>query len=76
MDIEVTLLIGRMWLQSLRNGSATATWIHEWKLAGPRANPPHVGRIPTKVEYLYQYALDTAYIVDPANDEPLRTFNP
>jgi len=68
------LLIGRMWLQSLRNGSATATWLQEWKLAGSRANPPHVGRIPTKLEYLYQYALDTAYIVPPANDEPLRTF--
>jgi len=68
------LLIGRMWLQSLKNGSATATLLQEWKLAGSRANPPNVGRIPTKLEYLYQYALDTGYIVPPANDEPLRTF--
>ena len=77
IDIGVkcrALLNGRMWLQSLRNGSATATWLQEWKLAGSRANPPHVGRIPTKLEYLYQYALDMAYIVPPASNEPLRTF--
>jgi hypothetical protein len=63
-------MTGRMWLQSLRNGSATATWLRERKLAGTRANPPHVGRIPTKLDYLYQYVLDTAYIVPPAKDEP------
>jgi hypothetical protein len=60
IDIRVksrALLIERMWLQSSRNGSATATWHQEWKLTGPKANPPHVERIPTKLEYLYQYII-------------------
>jgi len=69
-----TLLICRMWLQITKNGSATATWFQEWNLAGPRLNPPHRGRIPTTLEYLYRYALDMFYIAPPENDETLRTF--
>jgi len=67
------LLIGRMWAQNIKMSSATATWLREWNLDGPRANPPHIGRIPMTLEYLYRYALDMAYIAPPSNDETLRT---
>ena len=41
---------------------------------GHRANPPHIGRIPIALEYLYRYVLDVAYIAHHGNDETLRTF--
>jgi hypothetical protein len=77
IDIETkfrAFLIGRMWLQSTKKGSETATWLQEWNMNGPRANPPHIGSIPTKLEYLHRYALDMAYIIPSGNDETLRTF--
>ena len=68
------LLLGRLWIQSTREGSATATWIQEWNLAGPSENPLYVRRIPTKLMYLHCYALDMAYITSPVNKETLRIF--
>jgi hypothetical protein len=66
IDIEAecrALLDGRVLLQGMKKGSATATWLQEWNLSGPRVNTPHVGRIPTELVLLYRYALDMAYIV-------------
>ena len=60
--------------QNTNNKSATATWLREWNLGGPRANPPHTGGIPMTLEYLYRHELDIAYIASLANDETLRTF--
>jgi len=57
------------------HGYATATWLLEWNLDGPKANPPHRGWIPI-TEDLYRHALDIAYIAPHANDETLRTFKP
>ena len=77
LDIEAkcqALLLGRIWMQSTREGSATATWLQEWNLAGPRGTPPYVRRIPTKLMYLHRYALDMAYITPLGNNETLRTF--
>ena len=77
VDIEAkcrALLIGRMWAQNTKRSSATATWLREWNLDGPRTNPHHIGRKPMTLEYLYRYALDMAYIAPPGNDETLRTF--
>ena len=68
MDIEAkfrALLIGRMWLQSTRKGSATAICLQGWNLSGPRANPPDIERFPTNLDYLYRYALDMACIAPP-----------
>ena len=58
----------------MKKSSATATWLREWNLDGPRANHPHIGRIPKALEYLYRYAQDMAYIAHTGNDETLRTF--
>jgi len=63
-----------MWKQNTKKCSETATWLREWNLDGPRAKPPHIGRIPITLDYLYLYALDMAYIAPPGNDETLRTF--
>jgi len=60
----------------MKKNTATATWLREWNLDGPRVNTPRIGRIPMTLEYLYRYALDMAYIALPGNDETLRTFKP
>ena len=66
--------IGRTWVKNRKKSSASATWLREWNLDGPRANSLHVGWIPMTLKYLYRYALDMAYIAPPGNDETLRTF--
>jgi len=66
------LLIGRMWTLSMKQSPATAIWLREWNLDGPRANPSHIRLIP--ITFLYRYALDMAYIAPPGNNETLRTF--
>jgi hypothetical protein len=48
LDISVkcrALLLKRVWAQSTTNGTATATWLKAWDLAGTQANPPNVGKI-------------------------------
>jgi len=77
IDIEAecrAFLIGRMWTQNMKKRPATATWLREWYLDGPRKNPPHIGRLPMTLEYLYWYALHMAYIAAIGNDETFRTF--
>ena len=42
LDIDANCqatLLGRLWIQSTREGSATATWLQEWNLAGLREKP-------------------------------------
>ena len=68
------LLLGSLWIQSTREGSATATWLQEWNLAGSRETPLYVRMIPKKLMYLHCYALDMAYIKPSGNNETLRTF--
>jgi len=58
----------------MKKSFATATWLREWNLDGPRTKPPHIGRIPMTLEYLFRYALEMAYITPPGNEELLRTF--
>ena len=50
-----------------RNGSGSGTCMVQ-------GEPPHIGRIPMTLGYLYRYALDMAYIAPPGNDDTLRTF--
>jgi len=76
IDIEAkcrAVLIGRMWTENMKKSSATVTWLREWNLDGPWANPPHIVRIRMTLEYLYRYAIDMVYITPPGNDETLRT---
>jgi len=68
IDIEAKCrahLIGRMWAQNLKKSSTTATLFREWNLDGPRANPPHIGRIHMTLDYLCRYALDISFIAPP-----------
>ena len=58
-------LYQQKWLQSTREGSATATLFQCWDLSRPRANPPYIRRTPKKLKYLCRYALDMAYIAPP-----------
>jgi len=48
--------------QSEYAGSLTSEWLRKWDLLTPYTNPPHMYRIPANVEYLGQFAMDTAYI--------------
>ena len=68
------LLLRRVWLQSQKEGTATAEWLRAWRLVGHQHNPPHVGRIPVQLAYLRQYARDTAYIAPPTRTEASRNF--
>jgi hypothetical protein len=65
------LLLRRMWVQTKKRGTVTATWRQTWDLEGQQGNPQYAGRIPSRIAYLkYEYyALDMAYIEPPWSDE-------
>jgi len=63
------LLLYRMYLQGQRNGTVTATWLQSWNVNGRQANPPNGTKFPTKLAYLYVYAVNMAYIMPPELDE-------
>ena len=69
-----TLLLYRMYLQGQRNGSVTAACLQFWNLTGRQANPPHATKFPTKLAYLYVFAVNMAYITTPEQDESPRCF--
>ena len=64
-----TLLLHRMWLQSYKDGTATAAWLKFWHLDGPQKNPPPRDRTLQQFEYLQIYASDMAYIPQPDRAE-------
>jgi hypothetical protein len=68
LDVTVkcqTLLLRRMWLQSQKEGTATAEWFRDWALVVHQHNPPHFGRIPEPLAYLRRYVPYWAYIDPP-----------
>ena len=69
-----TLLLNRMWLQSNKEGTATASWLYKWNLTGRQANPPPTRRNLQQLEYLQLYARDMAYIPHPDRDETTKAF--
>jgi len=76
-DIEAkftALLLYRMYLQGHRNGRVTAALLQIWNLTDRQANLPHATKLPTKLAYLYVYAVNMAYITPPEQDEALRCF--
>jgi hypothetical protein len=76
-DIETkctALLLYSMYLQGQRNGTGTAARLQTWNLTGRQANPPHATKIPTKLDYLYVYAVNMAYITPPGQNEAPRYF--
>jgi len=64
------LFLYRMYLQGQRNGPATAARLQTWNLTGRQANPPHATKFPTKLAYLYVYAVNLAYITPPEQEAP------
>jgi hypothetical protein len=69
-----TLLLNRTWLQSNKEGTATAAWLYKWNLSGPQANPPPSRRNLHQFEYLQLYARDMAYIPHLGRDENTKAF--
>ena len=63
-----------MYLQRSREGTATAAWLQTWNLLGRQANPLHATKFPTKIAYLYVYAINMAYIQPPEQNETLQRF--
>ena len=55
-----------------QKGSVTAAFLRTWNLTDRAENPPHVGGIPRKLVYIYQYALDMTYVPSIHADESLR----
>jgi len=52
----------------------TAAWLQTWSLTGRWVNLPHATKFPTKLAYLYMYAVSMAYITPPEQDEAPRCF--
>ena len=72
LDVAVkcrSLLLWRMWLQSQKEETATATWLEAWGLVRQQENPQHVARLPTQLAYLRRHAQDMACIVPPDRAE-------
>ena len=68
------LLLGRMWLQSQKEGTATANWLQTWGLRERHHSPPHIALIPVQLDYLRQYVRDMAYIEPPDRTVATRKF--
>jgi hypothetical protein len=63
-----------MWLQSNKEGTATAAWLYKWNLSGPQVNPPPSRRNLHQFEYPQLYARNMAYIPHPDRDENTKDF--
>ena len=74
LDIEAkcrALFLIKMRDQGEKEGTLTAAWLHRWDLREPKANPPHIEKIPRKFEYLRIYAREWAYLEPRKPGEPL-----
>lgn len=66
-----TLLLSRLWTLVTWEGSIMAAFLRKWHLTGIVENPPYAGHIPSKLEYIHQYAIDMAYVPRSYTYEPL-----
>ena len=66
------LLLGRMKTLAAQKTSATAAFLRTWNLTDVVETPHNIGRIPSKLAYVRQYALDMAYISPTCTNEPQR----
>ena len=66
------LLLGRMRTLAAQKTFATAAFLRTWNLTDTMENPPYVGRIPSNLVHVRQYALDMAYIPPTCTNETLR----
>ena len=67
------LLLSCMHMQGQNVGSATASWLKEWKLIGLQENPPYTLWIPGQLGYLQIFAMDMAYVQFPDQTESARS---
>ena len=58
----MTLFILRMESQKQQPGTFTTDWINKWNLKGRIPNPPDIKRTPVKLDYLYRYNIEAAYM--------------
>jgi len=63
-----------MWIQSNKEGTATAACFKKWNLSGSQENPPPRDRKLHQLEYLQLYVRDMAYIPHPDYDESTKAF--
>ena len=69
-----TLLHFRLQSQSHDHGTLTATWFRAWNLQTQEPNPPQIQRLPVGMEYLRQFATDTAYITPQGRSESCKAY--
>jgi hypothetical protein len=69
-----TLLNLRLQSQSHDHGTHTATWFKAWNLQTFEPNPPQIQRLPVRMEYLCQFAADTAYVAPQRRSESCKAY--
>jgi hypothetical protein len=68
------LLYHRIQIQQQSKGSLTAGWLQKWEIKILTQNPPQFQRLPTKMDYLQHFAMDTAYITPQHESESCATY--
>jgi len=74
LEAQCRALLCRMYVQSKKEGTMTATWKESWGFAERQPNPPNANRTLEHFVYLYNYATDMAYIMSPEQNESLHVF--
>jgi hypothetical protein len=69
-----TLFINRMQILGTKQGTPTSRWLATWNFTGHSDNPPHLTRIPARIEYLRLLQQETAYISPRNLQEPRRAY--
>jgi hypothetical protein len=69
-----TLLHFRLQSQSPDHRTLTATWFRAWNPQTLEPNPPQIQRMPVGMEYLTQFAPDTAYIDPQGRSESCKAY--
>ena len=63
------LFFHRLWRQSKDAGSLTSERLRKWNLTAAYINPPHIRSNPATLDYMRQYAKDTARIAPQEQSE-------
>ena len=71
---SITLFLLRMEEQQMNHESFTADWLRYWFKQRQVPNPPDKKRIPAKLEYLYRYNIEAAYMSPKGTTEGKLTY--
>jgi len=58
----MALFVLRMERQKQQSGTFATDWLNKWRLNGRIPNPPDIKWIPVKLDYLYRYNIEAAYM--------------